>query len=157
MMQVEVEGEDVTPDQVTEANGWSTSAARKARFQAPGLLLPDGPRLQPRPNGATHPKGARDKVIKNARMPALPRDDFKIVLRPRGGINISKIGHAEVSEAVNEAAGIPKDARTRDVICPNYQQNIVIGEHLVARKCGQVRTYKQDHHRWHSPRRSAHT
>lgn len=126
MMQVEVEGEDITPDQVTEANGWSISAAQKARFQDPGMLLPGGARLHPKPNGVTHPGRARDKVIKNARMPALPRDDFKIVLRPRGGINISKIGHADISEAVNEASGIPRDARTRDVICPNYQQNIII-------------------------------
>lgn len=123
MMQVEVEGEDISPDQVSEALGWSVSGKQKVRMQAPSL--PDGPQ-QPRPNGATRPGRAREKVIKNARMPALPREDFKIVLRPRGGIDISKAGQVEAGRAVCEAARITREESARNVICPNYQQNIIV-------------------------------
>lgn len=59
-------------------------------------------------------------------MPALPREDTKIVVRPRGGLDIGKVGHTEVGRAIYAAAGIAMEERSRDVVCPNYQQNIVV-------------------------------
>lgn len=122
-MQVEVEGEDIDPDQVTKSLGWRIAGEHKAqpRKQDSSVMA-----QQPKSNGATRQGRAKDKVIKNARMPALPREDTKIVLRPRGGLDISKTGHIEVGRAVYKAAGITRDEGARDVICPNYQQNIIV-------------------------------
>lgn len=48
------------------------------------------------------------------------------MLKLRGGLDINKIGHVEVGRAVYEAARITRKDRARDVICPNYLQNIIV-------------------------------
>ncbi|XP_077564576.1 uncharacterized protein LOC144180043 [Haemaphysalis longicornis] len=59
-------------------------------------------------------------------MPALPRDTIKIVLRPRGGINLAKLGIVELTAAVHAAAGTTKEVEYEDILCVNAQQNIVV-------------------------------
>ncbi|KAL1484350.1 hypothetical protein MTO96_050047 [Rhipicephalus appendiculatus] len=59
-------------------------------------------------------------------MPSLPRDDIKIVIRPRGGLNISNIGAATVADAILAAAGISQEDLCHDTLCPNLQQNIMV-------------------------------
>ncbi|KAH7945246.1 hypothetical protein HPB49_008659 [Dermacentor silvarum] len=69
---------------------------------------------------------ARNSVIKASRMPALPQDDIKIVIRIRGGINIAKVGQLMVTKAICMAACIESNARSEDTICPNLKQNILV-------------------------------
>ncbi|KAL1482141.1 hypothetical protein MTO96_034013 [Rhipicephalus appendiculatus] len=58
-------------------------------------------------------------------MPPLPNDDAKIIIRPRGGLNISKVGPTVVAEAIWNAVGIDLVARDSDTMCLNFQQNIM--------------------------------
>lgn len=59
-------------------------------------------------------------------MPRLPTGDFKIVIRPRGGLQLSKLSLTELDKAVYEAAEIPYEERETDTICPNNFQNILV-------------------------------
>lgn len=59
-------------------------------------------------------------------MPALPRDAIKIVLRPRGGLNVAKTGLVEVTAAVRAAAGVTKNSGSGDILCIDAQQNIAV-------------------------------
>ncbi|KAL1440286.1 hypothetical protein MTO96_031673 [Rhipicephalus appendiculatus] len=59
-------------------------------------------------------------------MPHLPRGDYKIVIRPTGGIKLSEHGVVNLTAAVQDAAGIPAEEREEDIICPNNYKNILI-------------------------------
>ncbi|KAL1455811.1 hypothetical protein MTO96_006252 [Rhipicephalus appendiculatus] len=59
--------------------------------------------------------------------PHLPRGDYKIVIRPTGGIKLSEHGVVDLTAAVQDAAGIPVEEREEDITCPNNYQNILIG------------------------------
>ncbi|KAH8036789.1 hypothetical protein HPB51_005657 [Rhipicephalus microplus] len=67
-------------------------------------------------------------------MPRLPTGDYKIVIRPRGGLQLPKLSLMELDEAVYESAEIPYEERETDTICPNTFHNIWV-----------VSTPNQDH------------
>ncbi|KAH7968306.1 hypothetical protein HPB52_007624 [Rhipicephalus sanguineus] len=68
----------------------------------------------------------KNRVARASRMPYMPKDHFKIILRPRGGINISKMGSTKVGKAIIEAAGLGSDQTASDIICPNVSQNVMV-------------------------------
>lgn len=59
-------------------------------------------------------------------MPPLPKEDAKIVLQPRGGLDVSKVGVMTVGRPIMKASGIDEAKATSDVTFPNLQQNIVV-------------------------------
>ncbi|KAH7939788.1 hypothetical protein HPB52_017434 [Rhipicephalus sanguineus] len=68
----------------------------------------------------------KNKIIRAGRMPFLPREDTKIVIRPRGGLNIVKVGVTLVADAILAAAGISEEESQQDTLCPNVQQDIMV-------------------------------
>ncbi|KAL1483466.1 hypothetical protein MTO96_033165 [Rhipicephalus appendiculatus] len=71
-------------------------------------------------------KDVKRKVLKGSRMPPLPKDETKIVVRPRGGLSIAKAGPTAVAEAIWFAAGIDATEREQDTMCPNPMQNVMV-------------------------------
>lgn len=66
-------------------------------------------------------------LSKSARMPAsLPREEHKVIVRPRGRLHVGRIRASELMQAITNATGTPKDEALRDTICPNVRQNIII-------------------------------
>lgn len=59
-------------------------------------------------------------------MPPLPKEEAKIIVRPRGGLCISKVGPTAVADAIWQAAGLDSATRDTDTMCPNFQQNIMV-------------------------------
>lgn len=57
-------------------------------------------------------------------MPRLPRDDIKIIVRPRDGLNIRNTCSASLDEAIRNEAGVSSDEII--TICPNHTQNILV-------------------------------
>ncbi|KAH6933395.1 hypothetical protein HPB50_014504 [Hyalomma asiaticum] len=122
-MDYQVEGEDITPGEITEALGWRTAGARKARSQRRDAAVSNGTaleRAEPKRHGVK--AGIKLGVIKASRMPPLPR----VVIRPQGGLNILKIGAPTVTTAIFASAKIAKEESTDDTVCPNPRQNIVV-------------------------------
>lgn len=59
-------------------------------------------------------------------MPPLPKEEAKIIVRPRGGLCVSKVGPTAVADAIWQAAGLDSATRDTDTMCPNFQQNIMV-------------------------------
>ncbi|XP_075532482.1 uncharacterized protein LOC142565822 [Dermacentor variabilis] len=59
-------------------------------------------------------------------MPPMPKEEAKIVVRPWGGLCISKCGPTAVADAIWQAAGLDSASRDTDTMCPNFQQNIMV-------------------------------
>ncbi|KAH7965984.1 hypothetical protein HPB49_012403 [Dermacentor silvarum] len=74
----------------------------------------------------TKPKYIKGKVIKAGRMPRLPKDEIKIVVRPQGNLDTVKVGASTVTAAIFVAAGITGEESAEDTVCPNSHQNIVV-------------------------------
>ncbi|KAH7954442.1 hypothetical protein HPB49_018553 [Dermacentor silvarum] len=66
------------------------------------------------------------QVLKAGRMPALPLNEIKIIIRPKEPLNIAKIGIPTVTTAVSQAAQLSPAEIQQDTVCPNTQQNIVV-------------------------------
>lgn len=56
----------------------------------------------------------------------LPKEGTKIVMRPRGCLNLDRIDANIVMSAVLTAAGTPKECAREDTICTNIAQNIIV-------------------------------
>ncbi|KAH7977749.1 hypothetical protein HPB49_003371 [Dermacentor silvarum] len=59
-------------------------------------------------------------------MPHLPKADTKIVVRPRGGLNLAEVGGPAVTTAIFRATCIAREERALDTICTNNHQNIIV-------------------------------
>lgn len=126
MMEYRVEGENISPEEVTQDQGWQTAGARRVNAKSRGGG-PNAAATLSASRGDKHSGAAlKSKIIRAGRMPVLPKEDTKIVIRPRGGLNISKIGAAAVADAILAAAGIRPDELSQDTLCPNLQQNIMV-------------------------------
>ncbi|KAH9378761.1 hypothetical protein HPB48_017573 [Haemaphysalis longicornis] len=69
---------------------------------------------------------AKAQIIKASRMPKPPGEEFQIVLRPQGGLNISKVGSPPVSAVILAGSNISTNNSLENTICPNVQQSNVV-------------------------------
>ncbi|KAL1469515.1 hypothetical protein MTO96_041028 [Rhipicephalus appendiculatus] len=77
-------------------------------------------------------------------MPSLPREDNKIVIRPRGGLNIAKVGVTLVGDAILAAAGIREEDTLQDTLCPNVPQNIMVASTPNQENVSRIRQHPAD-------------
>ncbi|KAH7959089.1 hypothetical protein HPB49_008155 [Dermacentor silvarum] len=94
----------------TEEAGWKTAGARRSRPRHRGENWRHDIDARTNTLGTgqqgTKPKHIKGKVIKAGRMPRLPKDEMKILVRPQGGLDIVKVGAPTVTAAIFAAAGI---------------------------------------------------
>ncbi|KAH6938154.1 hypothetical protein HPB50_007317 [Hyalomma asiaticum] len=128
-MDCQVEGEDITPGEITMALGWRTAGVRKARCKPSDAAVSNGmalERAEPKRHGVNTKAGIKLRVIKASRMPPLLREEIKIVIRPQGGLNILQICAPTVTTAIFASAKIAKEESTDGTVCANLRQNIVV-------------------------------
>ncbi|KAH6939930.1 hypothetical protein HPB50_022668 [Hyalomma asiaticum] len=109
-MTVEVIGEDISADAITEEAGWKTAGARRSRprhreAELANVIDASTNALGTGQQGAKS-RNVKGKVIKAGRMPKLPTEEIKIAVRPQGGLDIVKVGAPTVTAAIFAAAGI---------------------------------------------------
>ncbi|KAH6922613.1 hypothetical protein HPB50_017292 [Hyalomma asiaticum] len=68
----------------------------------------------------------KKRVIAASRMPELPSTHQKIIVRPRGGLDLRRTSCYGISTAIFTAAGITAIQASSDLVCPNIMQNIVV-------------------------------
>lgn len=125
-MCVEVPGEDLVPN---DTAGWTAHGRRTKRL---GTGMKAGESVsssehQPRPRErVNYAKRVTARITKAARMPAMPREETKIIIRPRGGLNVARTEATTIMAAVVAAAQISKEEARMDTICPNTAQNIIV-------------------------------
>ncbi|XP_029845315.3 uncharacterized protein LOC115328243 [Ixodes scapularis] len=123
---IEVHGEDVTPE---EAEGWSTCGKRikqimagKENGESAAITRQSRPKTR-----ASFAKRVAASVTKAARMPIdMPKEDTKIVMRPRGGLNVGRTEVSVIMSVAMTAARVTKEEAKADTICTNAQQNIIV-------------------------------
>lgn len=146
--------EDLTLQTITvdRSTGRTVAAVRGETLEADdtaGWVLPrrraaarqQGPASQASPTGESAAKASSNSttarthfarrvnamLAKSARMPAsIPRNEHKIIVRPRGGLHAGRVRATELMTAIMAATGITRDEALRDTICPNVQQNIIV-------------------------------
>ncbi|KAH7938565.1 hypothetical protein HPB49_025162 [Dermacentor silvarum] len=83
--------------------------------------------LKPQVTGSALGRGSlKTQVLKAGRMPLLPTEHIKIVIRPKGALHIAKIGSSMVTPAILQAAELTDEESLEDTVCPKTQQNIVV-------------------------------
>lgn len=127
-MRSTVEGEDIDPEDCNEIAGWKIIAPRASRTGKGACLTKDTTPTGTPPPQASNGKAStvRKSIVRQSKMPPLPEDDIKIIIRIRGGLNIARLGITRVADAITTAACIETSGRENDIICPNLQQNIVV-------------------------------
>lgn len=130
-MRIEVEGVEIHPDQVNRTQGWRVAGEKLRAQQQQGQhnIAANAQSSKPNTEADLSRRPAtnfKSKLLKAARMPELPKEHIKIIMRPRGGLDVSEVSRFEVSRAIAVAANIGGEKAKNDVICPNKQQNIVI-------------------------------
>ncbi|KAH9372645.1 hypothetical protein HPB48_000477 [Haemaphysalis longicornis] len=140
-MHIEVDGEEVDPALCTRANGWKTVWEKLNKSLAPHGTGSEAAKATPDfiedtscssktgVDGAERTKRPpihEGRLLKNSRMPELPRGHMKIVVRPRGGLCVSEVTRVELSRALAAAAQVAAKEAREDVVCPNGHQKILV-------------------------------
>ncbi|KAL1468700.1 hypothetical protein MTO96_041305 [Rhipicephalus appendiculatus] len=115
---------DENSRQEDEASGWIVAHSRKKQRQdfTPGDNSP-GPSAGTR---SAHPKGPIKKLIAASRLPGLPKDYYRVVVRPKGGLDVRKVSRIKVTQALVMAACLGPPQAEEDIVCANDIQNIFV-------------------------------
>ncbi|KAH8019113.1 hypothetical protein HPB51_016751 [Rhipicephalus microplus] len=119
----EDDGDPTRPDADGNADGWiEVTYKRKGRVSPGKETAQKGTRSRsPKRRGG---KRIVSKILQTSKMPRLPADDIKIIVRSRDGLCIKHTCRASLDEAIPQEAGVSNDQIF--TICPNPTQNILV-------------------------------
>ncbi|KAH8031464.1 hypothetical protein HPB51_017236 [Rhipicephalus microplus] len=122
---VAVRGNDLHPSDIA---GWKISGKQVSQRLNKPQLNEVTQSNKPTPQfSEAQAKRMVVRITKASRMPLnLPREEQKIVIRPRGGLFLAKLEADIVMSAVITAANVPKTTAKADTICINPTQNIIV-------------------------------
>ncbi|KAG0419275.1 hypothetical protein HPB47_004238 [Ixodes persulcatus] len=123
---VEVAGEDISLEECTAEAGWlvshrqrGTRALNKLGLTATGTAKNDA-------GGRTENRKPRQRHRKQRQQPALPREDIKVILRPREGLDVTKVSSARPRDGVFCAIGLKEQEAEGDLLRVNPEKNIIV-------------------------------
>ncbi|KAH9375632.1 hypothetical protein HPB48_003295 [Haemaphysalis longicornis] len=129
---VEVEGESISPEELASEGGWLASY----RQQSARALLQSSPKqgtskrqegVEPESSsGAWRSRQRQRKPPRPARQPQLPRGDIKIMLRPREGLDVTKISQAMLRDGILRALKVTAEGAAQDTLRINALRNIIV-------------------------------
>ncbi|KAH7964977.1 hypothetical protein HPB49_002722 [Dermacentor silvarum] len=123
-MQMTVEGEDLPPEEFSPEFGWQSAVSKRMSAKVDSANRPGCGIWENRPNAGalfrTQDNGnkLKSKIIRASRMPPMPKEHAKIIIRPRGGLNIAKTGPTVIGKAIVEAAGLTSTQISSDGTLP---------------------------------------
>ncbi|KAH7947174.1 hypothetical protein HPB52_008055 [Rhipicephalus sanguineus] len=125
-----VEGMDINPEEA-ECAGWIEVASKKKKLaeradcnagNAPTTATGSA-------NGGSRTAASQNvlrRVVKASRIPNLPRDHFKTIIRPRGGMDVKKTDLLIFKRSLAKAASLTAEQVFDDTLCTNPFQNIFV-------------------------------
>ncbi|KAG0423346.1 hypothetical protein HPB47_000862, partial [Ixodes persulcatus] len=127
-MQVTVEGEDISPEEF-QCAGWQSAFTKRKSSQK--CLPAESEQPANTPSGSSNggsrtPASVKKRLVAASRMPRLPKEHFRVIVRPRGGINVKNVSQVKIAQALVTAAGLSFTNAAEDIICPNAVQNILV-------------------------------
>ncbi|KAH7983488.1 hypothetical protein HPB52_012328 [Rhipicephalus sanguineus] len=124
-----VEREEISQEEACDP-GWKVAYGRRpGKSRGAYSSTQDGENTRGRRwNGGrtAAPRDAIRRVTVASRIPPLPRDTFRIVVRPRDGLNVNKISRIRFEQALAMAAALAPAEIEEDTMCPNGVQNIFV-------------------------------
>ncbi|KAH6925083.1 hypothetical protein HPB50_000305 [Hyalomma asiaticum] len=119
-------GEDAPSESATDDSDWKVVRSRQQRRRQEQFLLNNAAKLTSQHNHqGMKPQRIRGSVIKAGRMPRLPKEHEKVIIRPQGGLNIAQTPTPLLASAILAASGIKREDAKEDILSPHTQQNIV--------------------------------
>ncbi|KAH7967324.1 hypothetical protein HPB49_023954 [Dermacentor silvarum] len=123
-MQVQVNGEDISPEEFIEGNGCCTTRYKTQPNREivqsnnqNGAYSRTGEGANGYRQRSRQQRDVKQQVIRNNKMTLLSGSDFKIVIRPRGGFDVATTGTMRLASAIYRAANVPahvgRQGRTR--------------------------------------------
>ncbi|KAG0431194.1 hypothetical protein HPB47_022015 [Ixodes persulcatus] len=113
---VEVEGEEITPEEFHSAGGSEKKALNLTAGSKPNRTL-----------GRNNGRDGRARIKKAPRPPKLPEDDAKIVFRLRGGLNVRKEDRLSSENAGHDAFHFNEEQNTLIVSTPALENAVKYG------------------------------
>lgn len=140
-----MEGEPISPKECTGDHGWyeyhrktkNTDLARR-RSQGGDVSRTEGGK-----NFREARKAPRQPRRKGPKEPELPRDDIKLIMRPRNGLDLRKCSPAEILNRVRRAAGMEAPPTEDDVLCINAVRNVFLISTPDMDRAGKYRTVQR--------------
>ncbi|KAH8041023.1 hypothetical protein HPB51_013683 [Rhipicephalus microplus] len=103
-MQVEVKGADITAEECLES-GWTMAISKRKQHgaseqDAHASLIQRGDVS----GGGRALAGVKKRLIAASRLPRLPREHCRVIVRPRGGMNVKTVSKIKVAHALTLVA-----------------------------------------------------
>lgn len=122
---VEIEGEMLTPEEYNSTQGWVVAheRRRKAKCKTNAELATNAGEAS-----KETPRKLKDFLHRRPapKEPQLPEDDYKVVIRPGGGLDLTRQSVALIGDGVLRAAKIQPDVAGEDTLKINMRQNTII-------------------------------
>ncbi|KAH9374383.1 hypothetical protein HPB48_001975 [Haemaphysalis longicornis] len=117
---IEVEGETISPEDFEHYACWLLSHREGSGKALAWLnLAQNDSQRQPGAGSASSlrntPEPMRKQAIRLPRQPPLPKEDIKIVFRPRDGVDVAKLNDAQIRDGVLFVAAIKKEEAEDDL------------------------------------------
>ncbi|KAH7973466.1 hypothetical protein HPB49_001433 [Dermacentor silvarum] len=130
-MKIQVEGLDILPTEFSEEAGWCTIGRRERLSSGGKHANPNIASASQAGVGGTNkahrsPRARKQQILKAGKMPFLPRDHHKVVIRPQGGLNVATVRVVRLASALYRAASLSPQDAMEDIACPNIQQSIIL-------------------------------
>ncbi|KAH7985286.1 hypothetical protein HPB52_024208 [Rhipicephalus sanguineus] len=129
-MEVVVDGTPITDEKLNDGSWSHTALAMQRRYRLPDPehrsdaadnAAADAQRGKPAPRRARPPPARKRRPL-----PRLPPEDYKIVLRPQGSLNLADLGPARLTEALCAAAAFDSPAVLHiDQVCIHPTNNTI--------------------------------
>ncbi|KAH8021243.1 hypothetical protein HPB51_013918 [Rhipicephalus microplus] len=122
---VEIERKTLSPEEYNDTQGWVVAHERRKKAK-------DKRNAEPATNadGASMEASRRLKDFSHRRPvpkePQLPEDDYKVVIRPGGGLDLTLQSLALIRDCVLRAAKVQPDIAGEDTFRINMRQNTMI-------------------------------
>ncbi|KAH7938589.1 hypothetical protein HPB51_028891 [Rhipicephalus microplus] len=119
------QGETLSPKEYNDTQGWVVAHERRKKAK-------DKRNAEPATNagGASMEASRRQKDFLRRRPvpkePQLPEDDYKVVIRPGGGPDVTRQSLALIRDCVLRAAKVQPDIAGEDTLRINMRQNTII-------------------------------
>ncbi|XP_065297018.1 uncharacterized protein [Dermacentor albipictus] len=122
---VEVEGTKIAPEEVSVEAGWLVSHRKQRQTTQASSLLIHGS-LHATASARTESTEQPALRRRAPRQPRLPKNDIKIVIRPRDGFNVSKLGDAQIRDSILQITGITTKEAEDDIYRSCTDNNVIV-------------------------------
>lgn len=124
---VMVEGEEISREEANSP-GWTSGLGKSKKSPAEAPASVDGVSHGDVKGGrrTAAPQGVAKRLAAASRLPRLPRDHIRIIVRPRDGLDVKKVSQIRLAQALAMAAALAPAETEGDIVCPNAAQNILV-------------------------------